>query len=171
MANMFNSKEIYKRIPKVPSSQNPLRIVRGVYVSGTYRPAYYIDAGVQIKSITTTQAVIKDYSNKYENLNPDPTLNIFSIDISGLTFIDYGKAYSVLADNSLNIFSMSLDISSIENYSKAYHIGEDSSLNIFGISISEPVIESYVNTKINTNKDFAVHISSITTNAATVSNS
>ena len=71
MANIFRSKDIYKRAPKIPSSEDPLRIVKGLYVVGDYKPPYYIGPCLHITDIKTNKATVVDYTTKnmsYEDL-------------------------------------------------------------------------------------------------------
>lgn len=66
--NIFRSKEVYKRIPKVSSEENPLRPVRGMWVSGEYRPPYCIDEAVHIQEISSKSAEVYDYTSRTQNI-------------------------------------------------------------------------------------------------------
>ena len=79
MSNIFRSKEIYKRIPGVSSDNNPLRAVQGMYVSGEYRPPYYIDGFIQVSNIKTNKATIKNYTQDEKSLRNDPVINVTDI--------------------------------------------------------------------------------------------
>ena len=78
MANIFNSKEVYKRIPKVSSKDNPLRKVRGIYVTGDYRPPYYIDSSLHIAEINTNKPTIVDFTQVTKPTYDDSTSSLLS---------------------------------------------------------------------------------------------
>lgn len=61
MANIFKAKEIYKRLPGVSPSDNPLRAIRGLYVVGHLKTPYLIPSGIQITNIGTRPATVVDY--------------------------------------------------------------------------------------------------------------
>ena len=42
MANVFRSKEVYKHLKYDLHDRNEIVAVQGVYVSGEYRPPYYL---------------------------------------------------------------------------------------------------------------------------------
>ncbi len=61
MANIFKTKEMYKNI--APTTRvTPLRKVRGVYVTGPYRPPHYIDHTLTIVSLVNKDAKIVSYT-------------------------------------------------------------------------------------------------------------
>jgi hypothetical protein len=61
MANIFKTKEMYKNI--APTTRvTPLRKVRGVYVTGPYRPPHYIDHTLTIVSLINRKATIVPYT-------------------------------------------------------------------------------------------------------------
>ena len=91
MSNIFRSKEIYKRIPGVSSDNNPLRAVQGMYVSGEYRPPYYIDGFVRVSKINTTKPKIVDYTAVTKDLTADPIVNIIGVDCSDIDITFYKK--------------------------------------------------------------------------------
>ena len=62
MANIFKTKEMYKNI--APTTRiTPLRKVRGVYVTGPYRPPHYIDHTLTIVSLVNKDAKIVAYTS------------------------------------------------------------------------------------------------------------
>lgn len=66
MANSFNSKEIIKIIPnkKRTPGQSPARIVRGLYVTGAWRPPHYIDRTLIVDTISTSHVGVHSYTTE-----------------------------------------------------------------------------------------------------------
>ena len=170
MSNIFRSKEIYKRIPGVSSDNNPLRAVQGMYVSGEYRPPYYIDSFVQVSNIKTNKAKIEDYTSVTKDLTADPIINIIGVDCSDLDITYYTQAQSDLsADPIINIIGVDcsdLDILCYTQDSK--DLTADPIVNIIGVDCSDIDITFYKETPINTNPDHTIRIKSITTSKAVV---
>ena len=66
MANSFNSKEIIKIIPnkKRTAGQSPARVVRGLYVTGVWRPPHYIDRTLIVDTVSTTHVGVYSYTTE-----------------------------------------------------------------------------------------------------------
>lgn len=64
MGDVFKTQEVLQRIPGKPSSQDPMRIVRGVYISGPYLPIQLNTNAIMITGITCKKASIVDYTMK-----------------------------------------------------------------------------------------------------------
>lgn len=101
MANIFNSKEVYKRIPKVSSKDNPLRKVRGMYVTGDYRPPYYIDSSLHIMEINTNKPRIVDFTQVTKPTYDDSTVSLLDLSCNwDLKFNRYTRATGSVTDDS-----------------------------------------------------------------------
>lgn len=88
MANIFKTKEMYKNI--APTTRiTPLRKVRGVYVTGPYRPPHYIDHTLTIVSIGSTKATIAKYTEASETAQPDYAMAWTDIRESSALTIDH----------------------------------------------------------------------------------
>lgn len=73
------AKEIYKKPPKnVTSDKNVIVPIRGIYVTGVYKPPLYMETGVHIVAIDSTPATIKDYTTAYAD-DYDPTTSGFHV--------------------------------------------------------------------------------------------
>lgn len=113
MANIFNSKEVYKRIPKVSSKDNPLRKVRGMYVTGDYRPPYYIDSSLHIMEMNTNKPTIVDFTQVTKSTYDDSTSSLLALDCNwNLKFNRYTRATSSVTDDSTSSL-LSLDCSEL----------------------------------------------------------
>ena len=140
VANIFNSKEVYKRIPKVSSKDNPLRKVRGMYVTGDYRPPYYIDSSLHIMEINTNKPTIVDFTQASASTE-DHVLNILPIEVltDRPNIIQYSKASKELeSDHVVNILPIqaSTDSLSILSYTSAsVELASDHVVNILPISM------------------------------------
>ena len=169
MSNVFRSKEIFKRLPKVPTDQNPLRVVRGVYISGTPRVVQYIDSGIRIKNINTNAASIVDFSTKYSSVENN-ALNLFNISFGDTTIVNYSTKNSDVENNALNLLSISFGVTDILDYTTTEKSAIDDSLHLMSIQFNNESILWYDDKKINTNKDFIIRIKSVSSTQATISN-
>lgn len=169
MSNVFRSKEIFKRLPRVPTDQNPLRVVRGVYISGTPRAVQYIDSGIRIKNINTKTASIVDFSTKYSSVENN-ALNLCGVSFGGTIISEYGTKNSTVENNALNLFSVSFGNTTIVDYATINTSAIDDSLHLMSIQFTNDSIFWYDNKKIESNKDFIIRIKSISTTQATISN-
>ena len=170
MSNIFRSKEIYKRIPGVSSDNNPLRAVQGMYVSGEYRPPYYIDGFVRVSKINTTKPKIVDYTSVTKDLTADPIVNIIGVDCSDIVITPYTQAQQNLsADPIVNIIGVDCSDIDILCYTQDHQeLQADPIVNIIGVDCSDIDITLYKKTPINTNPDHTIRVKSITTSKAVV---
>ena len=68
-----NAKEIYLKVPKeMTEGTNKIVPIRGIYVTGEYKPPLYVDAGIQLLEIDSEPAEIYDYTTAHAN-DYDPT--------------------------------------------------------------------------------------------------
>ena len=171
MANIFQSTEIYKRLPNVQPSQNPLRAVRGMYASGTHRAPYYIDAGCLITAVETTPATVASYTERTDTLQDPGGINIIDVSCAAPTFQHYTMATSTASDpGGVNIIGVSCEEPQFMHYTSATQSAQDpGGINILSAEITAPVITNY-QAEENRMNDFTVRIHSITTTHATVSN-
>ena len=177
MANIFRSKEIYKRRPGVPNEENPLVAIRGAYVVGYWRPPSYQNPTVLIKDIKTKPATVVnftiqplDYDEHVVNL-----LNI-DVDLSPINVKRYSKTSATLeTDHVVNLLSIDASIDQIDllQYSKTSTTLEtDHVVNLLSIDVlgDGPTIKHYKHSNRELNPEPIVRIKSITTTKATISN-
>ena len=60
-----NAKEIYHKLPRDTSGNSSLVPVRGVYVTGEYKPPIYTDPSLNLLSITTNKSTVEDWVERY----------------------------------------------------------------------------------------------------------
>jgi hypothetical protein len=72
MANSYNSKEIIKIIPndKRTEGQSPARIVRGLYVTGVWRPPHYIDRTLIVDAISSSHVRVRNFTTATKHVLP-----------------------------------------------------------------------------------------------------
>ena len=78
--NIFKAIEIYKRIPKMAASRNPLRVIRGLWVSGTHLDNITIDATLQVTGETSRHCEERAYTSKEDEAFLDGNINIIDFD-------------------------------------------------------------------------------------------
>lgn len=175
MANILRSKEVYKRLIGIASSQNPLRAVRGLYVSGEHREPYLIDNGITITSFNSSKAKIEDYVDTRDKLEPEQILNFLSVDnITNSTVVSYTQASKTLeADNILNFIGVeTLTDSIILKYtSKEESLTPENILNILDVyDITSSTIVLYTQKEAMMQPEPIIYINSISTVKATITN-
>lgn len=106
MPYITKSKEAYKRMPHVRPELNPLRAVRGLYISGKWRPAHYADICVQVRKIGSRKAKVVDYTQAYKTIPYEPILNIITFNASNLAkVIQYTTTYKTFQEPILNLIT------------------------------------------------------------------
>lgn len=176
--NIFKSKEIYKRIPDVKPSQNPLRVVRGVYVSGEQRTPIFREPVVHIIDVSSNHADIHDYTSINTYIYNSNDLNIIGLFESGTWEIEeYTSASkSIYNSNDLNILGVVLTSDfTIRSYTtKTLNIYDNmDSLHILSLYFSHGFdiedIEVPPENTYKSNPNTSVHILSYTSSNLVIS--
>ena len=107
--NVFNAIEIYKRTPGVPSDQNPLRPVRGFWVSGTHTEPFFIDSVISIKTTTSNNIEVVKYTQTTQDLEVDNGLTFAGFYDGGLPYTDYSKTSVEEEFGSLSFMGLVMD--------------------------------------------------------------
>ena len=171
MSNIFRSKEIYKRIPGVSSDNNPLRAVQGIYVSGEYRPPYYIDGFIQINRVKTNKATITDYTQDTQSLKNDPVINVTEISAKKNVDVVYYTRATVSAPNEpvINVTDISANMAEIIYFTQDTKPSTEPVINVTEISAKKDVdIVYFKRISFNTNPDHSIRISKVSTTKATI---
>lgn len=173
MANIFRTKEVYKRLKGVPNDQNPLRAVRGVYVCGYSTKPYYISPTLRISDIQTTKATVVNYTTKNENAYED-SYNIAMTDINSneFTVVRYTKAYDSSYENSYNIAMTDINSGKFDvlYYGKSYTQSYENSYNIAMTEFNSTKVNYliYKTEKLDTIPEPTLRIKSIETTTASI---
>lgn len=168
MSNVYRSKEVYKRLKGVPSDMNPLRIVRGVYVSGKYRPAYYIDSCVLIEEIQSTNAVISDYISISATTTDPNSINVVGVDCNVLTMIDYSSKSDTTTENFVNVTGIDFGNLGIISYANVIRDVSDHAVNVTGIDFGNLTIQQYKIPIYETNEDHMIQVEQISSTSADI---
>lgn len=90
--NVFKALEVFKRIPKLSPSLNPLRAVRGLWVSGEHRDPMTQDSVAHIKEVSSNQAEVRVYTETTTKFNEDEISYEFKgVYSQPFVFVDYTK--------------------------------------------------------------------------------
>lgn len=121
LANIFKSEEVYKRIPRIDPALNPLRAVRGVYVSGPWKPPYYITPAILISNIESTPATVVDFTELETDAGPDYLLNVLELSATVSTVVEYTKVeVKSSPDYLLNVLELSCTPSNVVYYNNIW---------------------------------------------------
>ena len=116
MANIFRSKEVYKKLGKNESSYDRDVLIPvgepfkanaeyGIYVAGEYRPPYYTD-GLTISNISSEHVTVVDYIDEYKSVKTPTTVAFdFKSVHADFQFLRYTKeSYNVSPTPTVSAF-------------------------------------------------------------------
>ena len=144
--NIFKSKEIYKRIPGVSPELNPVRITRGVWVSGEYRPPYCIDETVHITNVGSNKVEIRDYTELIANTRSG-NVSLVDLDFSSFSYETYEISEEATKTQPGNVALVDLNFSdfTIYNYSQKEETTRfDGHVALVDCNFSELGYETYI---------------------------
>lgn len=171
MGNLFFSKTIYKKLPNIPDDKNPLREVRGLYVSGEYREPFYIDHYLSIKDINISKPVVTNFYETTKSLTPESVLSVSSLDANEYVTIVRltTKDIQQTPESTLSVSSLSAEPLTIVRYtSKSETNTPESVLSVSSLDSSSFELTRYDGAFMNTTPDHAVTILNMTTTQATI---
>lgn len=173
MANIFRSDEVYKKPPKDLHNKDEIIPVRGLYITGQYRPPYYANPIINISAFTSNNADIIPLTTAASETT-DAAINILNIDVVPEFDVEhYSVAYSETADAVVNILNIDLNNSlpDIEFYSTASGSTVDTAINILNIdAVFNPDVTQMNRATYNQNPEPILVMTGITSNRASVSN-
>lgn len=145
--NIFKAVEIYKRIPGLPSSQNPLRAIRGLWVSGTHLDNITIDATLQVTGETSRPCEERAYTDQNNEAFLSGNVNIIDISTTSMAVQEYtvqnNETYLEGNINIIGIDAANMDITYYTTTSPdAYLEGNVNIIEIYGniINVADYVI-------------------------------
>lgn len=150
--NIFKAVEIYKRIPGLPSSQNPLRAIRGLWVSGEHLDNITIDATLHITNKSSRPCEERAYTDQNAEAFLSGNVNIIDIDTNTLAVQEYtvqnNETYLQGNINIIGIDATQMDITYYTTTSPdAYLQGNVNIIEIYANTIN---VADYVYPKQNT---------------------
>lgn len=144
--NIFKAKEIYKRIPGLPSSENPLRVIRGLWVSGTHLDILTEDAFIQLSDFDTTPCDIRHYTETTGEWKwADPNVKFTGLYDTGFDITDYYTT-STTWDNDPNvefvdIYDQPLEITDYSTTSTEFN--NENNVQFMSLYDTAVVLEAY----------------------------
>lgn len=144
--NIFKAKEIYKRIPGLPSSQNPLRVIRGLWVSGTHLDILTEDAFMHLDNVQMVPCEIRRYTDTTgEWKYTDPNIEYMNLYDTGFDITNYYTS-SGSWDNDVNIqyvniYDQSMDITEYQTVST--EIDHDPNIQYMTLHDDELTLEPF----------------------------
>lgn len=108
--NVFNAVEIYKRIPGVSPANNPLRAVRGFWVSGTHTEPFFIDSIISISTTCSGDIEVVQYTSRDQYVEVDNALFFDGIYDEELPITEYTSVdQNVTSSEDLSIVTFHID--------------------------------------------------------------
>ena len=113
-----NAKEIYHKLPRDGTGTSKIVPVRGVYVTGEYKPPIYSDPSIQLQNISTGPSTIRDWiETRISITDIKTTHHIYDISVDSTFSFDTYTTSSMPTQTDISTHHM-------------YDISVDSSFNI-----------------------------------------
>ena len=179
MGSVFKSKEVYKKLKYDLHNRNEMVAVRGVYISGEYRPPYYNDTGIHIYQLTSNRATVVDYRDTSTTSGEDAIVKIinFKVDVFYPTIINYTNASTEAGDDAIVKvidFGVTTATPSLNWYeSNSVSAGDDAIVKVidFGVTttpIPQPIV--YSTASGESTPEPTLQLSSLSSTGAVVTN-
>ena len=175
MANVFRSQEVYKKLNKSLHDKNEIVSVRGVYVSGEYKPPYYNETGLRITEISSNKPTVVDFKTETKSLTDTDTVGLLSFDSNpDISIVVYGVEKNSTTDQDtvgLLSFDVNTDLS-IYVFEKDY-IGcnDTDTVGLLSFDVNDGFNFTCFNKKkTNSTPEPLLRLATISTQPATVEN-
>ena len=105
-----NAKEVYYSFRDDHGDRHMVP-VRGVYVTGEYKPPSYVEPMLRLVSIKTTHPKIEEYTEVSKSHTSDTTQHLYDVDIDDVFRIDWysSKSTSNTDDTSHHLYDVDID--------------------------------------------------------------
>lgn len=179
MADIFRSKEVYKHAPKEEGGQERIIPVKGVYVTGEYRPPYYAENGIQITMFDSGRATVVDYTSTY--LDTTTSEGMYVYDLKATRGVYYFTRYTRDSDETspsdgMYVYDLGATVGdySMLRYTRAYYETTPSDgMYVYDLGAETGTISRVVAYTIDTaqfSPDAAVTLEGLTSTVATIEN-
>ena len=123
--NVFRTNEVYKHIPYNVHNRNEVVAVRGVYVTGDFRPPYYNEPCIHIGEISSIPATVVDFTSEEYDISPTQTGGFYKLELTPSTYTiqRYGTESTDTSPSQTGGFykmGMTSSTLSIEKYEKDF---------------------------------------------------
>ena len=178
MADVFKSQEVYKHVNYNLHDRNEMIAVRGVYVTGEYRPPYYNEPTLMLSYIRGIDTEIVNFETEEAESTTPQTVGMYKFGLSGSTYdIQRYSTESTDASNTNTVgmykFGLSSSSYNIQRYEKDYE--DASNANTVGMykftcpPTQYQVIRSPI-THTNSTPEYGLGLSFLRSDSATVEN-
>ena len=172
MAYIFRSDEVYKKPPKDLHDRNEIIPVRGLYISGQYRPPYYAEPALHLTGFTSSSATVNSLITT-ESKTTDSVVNILTVDVvPEFTVENFSSAESSTKDSVINIINIDVDNSlpDLEFYTTTQQSTTDAVVNILNVDASfNPDVTVSARVHNKQNPEPILLMTGITSNSASIS--
>ena len=105
-----NAKEVYYSFRDDHGDRHMVP-VRGVYVTGEYKPPSYVEPMLRLVSIKTTHPKIEEYTEVSKSHTSDTNHHLYDVDIDDVFRIDWysSKSTSNTDDTSNHLYDVDID--------------------------------------------------------------
>ena len=178
MADVFKSQEVYKHVNYNLHDRNEMIAVRGVYVTGEYRPPYYNEPTLKISYIQSINPTIVNFETEESETTTPQTTGMYKFAVSGSTYdIQRYSSESVDASNAQTVGMYNFNVSAtsyvIDRYGKDYIDASNAqTVGMYNFAVSNTQYQIIRSPIIHTNStpEYGLGLSFLRTDSATVEN-
>ena len=144
--NIFKAVEIYKRIPRLPSNQNPLRVIRGLWVSGTHYDILTMDATLHVTGETSNHCDERAYTDAHVSAYLEGNVNVIDFQSTNFAVQQYTVQHtSSYLEGNVNVIEFNSSAFTIYEYGNAHVDGYlDGNVNVIEMADTNFNISDYI---------------------------
>lgn len=165
MPNVHRSQEVYKRIKGLRGDAQPLRALRGLYVSGTHLEPQYIDNNISITDFgTSVELKVVNYTQKDQTMPDDHILSFLNIETNQPKITSYTTTSKSLPDDHiLQFLNVETNQPRIVSYeTKKESLPDDHILQFLNVETNQPRIVAHKRSTYNMTPEPCIRLMSFT---------
>ena len=178
MADVFKSQEVYKHVNYNLHDRNEMIAVRGVYVTGEYRPPYYNEPILALSYIRGIDTEVVNFETESADASNTNTVGMYKFGLSGSTYnIQRYSTESTDASNTNTVgmykFGLTSSSYNIQRYEKDYEDASNAqTVGMYNFAMSNSQYQIIRSPIIHTNStpEYGLGLSFLRTDSATVEN-
>ena len=178
MAEVFKSQEVYKHVNYDLHDRNEMIAVRGVYVTGEYRPPYYNEPILGLRYIQSIPATVVDFQDASTNNGEDAMYKMLDFLITDFpitpTFytVDSKSAGEDSMYKMLDLLLTPIQPTCEFYETKSQSTGEDSMYKMLDLSFTplQPTETPYGSAYKNSTPEYGIGLSFINSDSAVIEN-
>ncbi len=178
MADVFKSQEVYKHVNYDLHDRNEMIAVRGVYVTGEYRPPYYNNPILALTYIRGVDCTVANFKTEYADVINGETVGMYKIDTIPIEYAIHRystESVNLSSTDTVGMYKINIeDIDYyIDRYGKEYiNVSSTDTVGMYQINISNAdfSIIKCPSLHKNSTPEYGLGLSFIRTDSAIIEN-